>query len=298
MGHIEFEYPIWFIVPFIFLLCIKFCPKRVESIYFPGFKFIKNASSKRAILQHILRFLIVTLIAIALATPLSKSDVELKNDKGHEIALIMDASGSMREYNKFKITKDIVIDFLNKRKHDKIGLTIFADFAYIAVPLTYDKQSMIRLLKRIDVGVAGTQRTALYEALFLSANLFKHSHAKEKVAILLTDGIDNTNSIPLDVALKTAKKYGIKVYTVGVGNQGDFDAKILKKIASDTGGKFFSANSVQKLKAIYSTIDKLEKSDFKAKKYVKKKYYIEYPLIGALILLLVLFFSSYVRGRR
>ena len=295
MGNIEFEYPLWFILPILYLICLKFCPKRVESIYFPGFNYIKSATSSKDIIQKLLWFLTVLAIATTLATPLSKSSVDIKNDKGYEISLLLDASGSMREYNKFGIAKDIIIDFLNKRKHDKIGLTIFADFAYIAVPLTYDKNSMIRLLKRIDVGVAGVQRTALYEALFLSANLFKESKAKNKIAILLTDGVDNTNSIPLNVALKTLKKYEIKVYTVGIGNRGDYDQRVLEKIAKDTGGKFFEANSLQRLKEIYATINKLEKSEFKATRYVKKKYYIEYPLAVAILLLVGIFIYNNFR---
>jgi Ca-activated chloride channel family protein len=200
----------------------------------------------------------------------------------------------MREGNKFGIVKDIVDDFIDKRAHDKLALSIFADFAYVAVPLTYDKKSIKRLLKRIDVGVAGMQRTALYEALFLSSNLFKSSNSKDKIAILLTDGVDNAGTIPMDVAIKTAKKYGIKVYTVGVGNVGDFNPAVLKKIANDTGGKYFFANTVEKLKEIYKTIDKLEKSEIKADKYIKKSYFFQYPLALGIIFLMLYF---YLRNR-
>ena len=157
----------------------------------------------------------------------------------------------------------------------------------MAVPLTYDKKSIKRLLNRIDVGVVG-ERTALYEALFLSANLFKNSKAKNKIAILLTDGENTVNSIPLDVAIKTVKKYGIKVYTIGVGG-GDYNPRVLQYIAKSSGGKFFEARSVDELKRVYETINKLEKSEFKAQKYVQKRYYFEYPLILALILLLALY---------
>jgi len=294
MENIVFEYPYFLAIPLLFLICAKFCKKKSIAIYFPGFKLLESVAKKSNIMQNTLWFLVVVALSIALASPIKKSDVEIKNDKGYEIALLLDASGSMREYNKFNIAKDIIIDFLHKRKHDKIGLTIFADFAYVAVPLTYDKNSMIRLLKRIDVGVAGVQRTSLYEALFLSSNLFKGSKAKNKIAILLTDGMDNTNSIPLDVAIKTAKKYGIKVYTVGLGSVGDYNPQVLEHIAKSTGGKFFNANSVEALKRIYATIDKLEKSKIKATKYVKKSYYFEYPLAFGLLLLLALYFYRYL----
>ncbi|HHD81732.1 MAG TPA: VWA domain-containing protein, partial [Campylobacterales bacterium] len=235
------------------------------------------------------KFLAFTLLLIALASPITEDDVVIKNDQGYEISLILDASGSMQEGNKFEIVKAIVDDFVDQRKHDKLALSIFADFAYVAVPLTYDKKSIKRLLSRIDVGIAG-KKTALNEALFLSSNLFKESKAKEKIAILLTDGINNIDTIPLNVAIKTAKKYGIKVYTVGVGNAGvDFNPAVLQQISNETGGKYFSANTVERLKEIYQVINQLEKSEIKADKYVKKRYHFQYVLALALLFLLSYF---------
>ncbi len=295
MGDLVFEYPVFFLLPLLYLVCARFCKAKNEAIYFPGAQLIKKASKRHSSVESIIKFLIVLGMSTALASPVIKDEVKIQNDKGYEISLIMDASGSMSENNKFGIVKQIVGNFLDKRSHDKIGLTIFADFAYVAVPLTYDKKSIKRLLKRLDVGVAGTSRTALYEALFLSSNLFKNSHAKNKIAILLTDGMDNTGTIPLDVAIKTVQKYGIKVYTIGIGNRGDFDARILQKIATQSGGKFFSANSVERLKEIYQTINKLEKSEIKTNKYIKKRYYFQYPLTFALVLLV---WFLYARNKR
>ncbi len=290
MGNVVFEHPLWLLLPLLYLICAKFCKPRSEALFFPGTAMLRSAVQKSRIGAGVVKFLIVALFSVALASPVVENEVTVQNDKGYEISLIMDASGSMEENNKFGIVKEIVEDFLDKRKHDKIGLTIFADFAYVAVPLTYDKKSIKRLLKRLDVGVAGKQRTALYEALFLSSNLFKDSKSKNKIAVLLTDGMDNTNTIPLDVAIKTIKKYGIKVYTIGIGNPGDFNAQVLQYIAQESGGKFFMANSVQKLKAIYDMIDRLEKSEIKANKYVKKNHYFQYPLAGGLLLLVGFFF--------
>ncbi len=290
MANLVFEYPLWFLLPILYLLCVKFCKSRSEAIYFPASEMLQKTVKKRAILVSFLKFLTVLSFSAALASPVIEDELVVQNDKGYEISLIMDASGSMQENNKFDIVKEIVEDFLQKRAHDKVGLTIFADFAYVAVPLTYDKKSIKRLLKRLSVGVAGTQRTALYEALFLSSNLFKNSKSKNKIAILLTDGMDNTSTIPLDIAVKTVQKYGIKVYTIGIGNPGDFNARVLRYIAQKSGGKFFTANSVAKLKAIYETIDKLEKSEIKADKYMKKSYYFQYPLLFGIFFLVIFFF--------
>jgi len=292
---ITFEYPFVFAILILFVICTLYCKPKIRAFFFPNSNILVQSGAKRSWLLNILKLLTAAALITALASPIKKDELKIENTKGYEISLILDASGSMREYNKFGIVKNIVLDFIKKRKHDKIGLTIFADFAYVAVPLTYDKKSLINLLKQVDVGIAGVQRTALYEALFLSSRLFKTSKAKNKIAILLTDGVDNTNSIPLDVAIKTAKRYGIKVYTIGVGVAGDFNPQVLQKIAKDTGGKYYSATDATKLKQIYSEIDRLEKSKIKANKYIKKSYYFQYPLALGLLLLIVLILVGYRR---
>ena len=197
----------------------------------------------------------------------------------------------MAQLNKFEIVKTIVADFIDQRQHDKLALSIFADFAYVVVPLTYDKKSVKQLLNNINVGIAGQQKTALYEALFASSKLYENSQAKEKVAILLTDGVDNANNVPLEVAINSAKTQGIKVYTIGVGSHGDFNPSVLQQIAQQTGGEYFAANSAAVIKAVYEKINALEKSDLDSNKYNKITYYFQYPLLLALSLLALYFWQ-------
>ena len=289
MDNLLFQYPFAFVALLFYLLCKKFCQERNEQLIFPNMKIFKQVAKGQNYLLLGLEFLAVLLIVIALASPYKQDDVILQKDKGYEISMILDASGSMREYNKFGIVKEIVTEFVDMRKHDKLGLTIFADFSYVAIPLTYDKESIKRLLSRLDVGVAGQSRTALYEALFMSSKLFKESKAKEKVAILLTDGVNNVKNIPLDIAINTAKKYGIKVYVIGVGQQGDYNPNVLEKIAKETGGAFFEADTIEKLKEIYKVINRLEKSEIKVDKFIKKSYLFHYPLTGGIVMMLLYF---------
>lgn len=293
MNQLVFEYPYAFAILPVYAACMLWCKPKGESLYFPGMAILQQASRKSRLGSNIVKFAALFFLVTALASPVKEDEVTVQHDKGYEISLILDASGSMRENNKFGIVKTIVEAFLKERQHDKIGMTLFADFAYVAVPLTYDKQSVERLLKRLEVGIAGVQKTALYEALFLSSNLFKESRSKHKIAILLTDGIDNTGTIPLDVAIKTLQKYNIKVYTIGIGGRGDYDPRVLREIGLKSGGKFFEANSVERLQEVYATINKLEKSEIKANKYVKKSYFFQYPLFaGLLFLLLYLYLRS------
>lgn len=295
MGSIVFEYPWLFVLVALFFVCERFCKAKRQRLIMPNMPMLKKVAQTQSLLINTLKFLMVALLVTALASPIKQDEIVVQNDKGYEISLLLDASGSMEQYNKFGIVKDIVLDFLKKREHDKLGLTIFADFAYVAIPLTYDKKSIHELLQKIDVGIAGKQRTALYEALFMSSKLFKESTSKHKIAILLTDGMDNAGTIPLDVAIKTAKKYDIKVYVIGVGGRGDFDPNVLNTIAKETGGKFYEAGSGERIKAIYDEIDTLEKSEIKANKYIKKHYFYQYSLGAAIV---VMFLYIFARRRR
>ena len=285
MAEWTLEYPLALGLILLYLLCETFCRAKTQRLLFPDTALLRSVAARSGVLQRGMKLLIFALLALALASPIKQNEISARRDKGYEMALILDASGSMRQGNKFDIVKQIVLDFVDRRKHDKLALTLFADFAYVAMPLTYDKESLKQLLSKIGVGIAGVQRTALYEALFMSTKLFKASDAKEKVAVLLTDGVDNTSQVPLDVAIQSAVKHGIKVYVIGVGGRGEYNPQVLHKIAEETGGRFYEAGTVEQLKQVYDRIDTLEKSEFKVNKYVKKQRYFQYPLAAALLLL-------------
>lgn len=293
IGGFEFVYPYAFLLILVYFVCGYFCKENTQKLYFSNITMLKSATKNQHYIVATLKFLIFFFMVLALANPIKKDELQIDNSKGYEISLILDASGSMSEYQKFDITKEILNDFILKRQNDRLALSLFADFAYVAVPLTYDKTALSELLKLIEVGVAGKRQTALYEALYMSSNLFKNSKSKNKIAILLTDGMDNTDSIPLDVAIKRAQKYGIKVYTVGIGGYGDFNQAILNEIAKQTGGKFYQATSKQQIQAIYDEINSLEKSEIKTDKFVRKEYFYQYPLDVAIGLLFI--FMLYTR---
>lgn len=288
---ITFLFPSVLLALFIYPICIYYCKEKAQSIYFSNMLMLKSATKHQGYLLKVLRFLVFFFLVIALANPVKKEDMALNEKDGYEISLIVDASGSMTENNKFGIAKEILTDFIQKRATDRLALSVFADFAYVAVPLTYDKTTFTYLLNLLEVGVAGQRQTALYEALYMSSNLFKGSSSKNKVAILLTDGMDNANTIPIEVAISVAKKYGIKVYTVGIGQTGDFDPLSLKQIADATKGKFYQATTKEELNNIYKEIDTLEKSKIETDQLVQKTYLYQYPLdvaIGLLFILLLI----------
>ncbi|WPE15777.1 vWA domain-containing protein [Candidatus Thioglobus autotrophicus] len=288
----SFEYPYILALFLLALACSWFCQEKKRAIYFPHTQLLSSLTQSSHILMNTLRVLILSTLIIGLASPIKTEQIILDNTKGHEISLILDASGSMASFDKFRIVKEIMLDFISKRTSDKLALSVFADFAYTVVPLTYDKKSVIKMLDNIEIGVAGRRKTALYEALFLSSKLFNHSKSKERVAILLTDGKNNTDSVPLEVAIERAKANKIKVYTVAVGDPRDYNAEVLNYIAKSTGAKFFAANSATSIQNIYQQIDQLEKSDININQYDQKTYYFHYPLSVALALLLIYFWRK------
>jgi len=281
-------YPWVLILVPIYLLCVVYCKPQRQTIYFSNTRLLAQITKSKNIWHEILKFMIVLSMVIALGSPVQKHDIKFDSTKGYEISLVFDISGSMLQSNKFEISKQIVSEFIISRKNDAIALSIFADFAYIASPLTYDTKAVANLLKYLEVGVAGKRKTALYEAIFLSSDLFKKSKSKNKIAILLTDGYDTAKSVPLEVAIEKAKDMDIKIYTVGIGDEYDYDGVVLDNIATQTGGKFFQANSKEKLKEIYNTIDKLEKSKIQTNRYIKYNYYYIYFILLAFVASLIL----------
>jgi Ca-activated chloride channel family protein len=138
--------------------------------------------------------------------------------------------------------------------------------------------------------------TALYESLAQGVNLLKMNKSNSKVAILLTDGYNSPeNSFPFDVAIDLAKKEGIKVYPIGVGNPNEYNRKVLLRIAEGTGGVAFGASSATELLEIYKKIDELEKSEIKNETFTYLNYYYIYPLFIAFISLMLYIF---LRNRR
>jgi len=275
------EYPLVLIIPLIFLICEKYCKPKTEALYFPNASFFTKKINFSLSL-----FLAILFISIALSSPV-KINIFKKNNKGYDILTVLDTSGSMQYQHKLDIAKEITENFAYKRKNDRMGLVIFGNIAYIASPLTYDKKTFSNILKRVYPGIAGSS-TAIYDALFLSSTLFKNSKAKNKIIILITDGMDNASTTPIDLVLNTLKKEHIKVYAIGLGSEVDIQA--LDKIAKSTNGKFYLVRDMDELRKVYKDIDSLEKSNLKTHIVIEKKYYFEYPLfIGILFFIFFLF---------
>ncbi|QOY55372.1 VWA domain-containing protein [Candidatus Sulfurimonas marisnigri] len=271
------------------------------------FVHLQFLSSKRSFLklEWILKVIIFILLCIALASPIVIDKFNPLNRHGKDIVLCIDASGSMNSsgfdfenelgggerLSRFEITKIIAKEFIHKRVSDNIGVVLYGDFAFIASPITYEKEIVSDMLSYLSQGMAG-QNTAIGEAVAMSVRAFKHSTAKTKVIILLTDGEHNSGDISPKEAMELAKAQNIKIYTIGLGNKGESDEKLLEKIADESGGKFYTAVSAKELQSVYEQIDILESSKIKSREYVLKDYYYWIVLFFTLPLLLFLLFRE------
>jgi len=303
---IYFEFPKIAFVIFFFIACETLCKMRLPSIYFPHASQFMKSNIQASKLLFFLKWIGIVMLILALMSPVKDEPYELAPKKGHEIALILDASQSMEARGfdmnnpmatRFDVVKEIVKDFIQKRKNDNIGLVVFGAYSFIASPLTYDEHILSRIVSQLQVGMAG-KYTALYEALAQGVNLLKMTKAKSKVAILLTDGYSTpqVDKIPLDVAIDLAKKEGVKVYPIGIGGPNEYNRAVLLKIAKETGGVAFGASSADELKAVYAKIDALEKSDIKNESFTYKNYYYFYPLFVGLFSLMLYIYLRNKRG--
>jgi Ca-activated chloride channel family protein len=266
-------------------------------------------SAKKSLkhLEWIIKILIFVFLVSALASPILIDKDNPLNRHGKDIVLAIDASGSMNSsgfssqdeeefsnQSRFEITKHIAKEFILKRQSDNVGVVLFGDYAFIASPITYEKDIVVEMLELLTQGMAG-QNTAVGEAIAIGVRAFKHSRAKSKLVILLSDGEHNSGSISPKDAVTLAKQKNIKVYTIAIGKKGEADEALLKEIADNTSAKFFYASNSKELKEVYEEIDALESSKIKSREYLLKEYYYEILLLLALVLLLYLIYRDIKR---
>ncbi|MCX7994849.1 MAG: VWA domain-containing protein [candidate division WOR-3 bacterium] len=298
--------------------------KRTGTLKFSDAQFFKNFKSG-IIYRYItiaMNTSILFFIVLALARPQKGRLYEETETQGVDIMLCLDISGSMQAEdfspkNRLHVAKERAKEFISKRTGDRIGLVIFAVTALTQCPLTTDHKILLDLLDRIDFGII-QDGTAIGMGLATAVARLKDSSAKEKIVILLTDGLNNAGEIDPITAAKLAQAHNIKVYCICVGSKGpvpipfnhpiygkiyvreeiDFDMKTLEEISNLTGGKAFLATDGGALKTIYEEIDRLEPTTFKVSKYTVYSERAQDFMLPAVIMSFVSFFLSATFLRR
>jgi Ca-activated chloride channel homolog len=241
----------------------------------------------------------LVLAILALGRPQSVLRGENADEKGIDLVVVLDLSGSMRalmdaeqthrpqqRLTRLDTAKEVILDFVARRKNDRIGVVVFGRTAYILSPPTLDKSLLSALVSKMELGLIDGNGTAIGDAVGTAVARLRRSSARSKAVILLTDGDSNAGSIAPDYAAHLAQTQGIKVFTVQIGNGDDVDVQdgvdlfgqpkfvrehfpvnpeLLKRMASMTGGDAFVATDKRGLEeSMHAILDKLEKTRFEA----------------------------------
>jgi Ca-activated chloride channel family protein len=296
-----------------------------------------QARSAAGRLLFFLRLLAVGLGIVALAGPrLVDTHVETEA-AGLDIMLALDLSWSMMaldmdtsggHVSRFDIAATVLENFVRKRPHDRMGLVVFSAVPYLASPLTLNHDWLVENLRRMHVGMIQELGTAIGDAIAVSAKRLKAiPDSKSRIIILLTDGDNNQGEIDPLPAAQLAAALGAKVYTIGIGVERPcrlpaFDPgtgrlkldaagnitptlllqpanySVLEKIAELSHANFYRATSRRELQAIYTHLDKLEKTEVKLKRFATYHPLFQWPWLVAFGLLAVELVLANTRYRR
>lgn len=260
-----------------------------------------------------LRALALLLLVLALARPqqgLGPAEVETS---GIDILLGIDVSGSMRALDfeldgerasRLAAVRSVVMDFVQSREGDRIGLVAFAGRPYLVSPLTLDHDWLVQNLDRLEIGLV-EDGTAIGSALAAGTNRLRDREAKSRILILLTDGVNNAGKISPIMAAEAARALGLKVYTILAGTGGevpvpvtdrfgiervvtarvDVDEATLEEVAEITGGRFFRATDTTSLAEIYAEIDQMEKTEATLERFERYRELYPWLVLAALFVL-------------
>lgn len=291
-----FAYPQYL---FLFLLYIPLIVwyimrmrKQQPTIHISTITPLTKVKTYKAYLIHVLfvlRLMTIGFVIVILARPQVKDNWKSSIMNGTDIVLSIDISSSMLamdfEPNRLEAAKEVASRFVAGRESDNMGLVTFAAEGFTAVPMTTDKALLTSYINSIELGLL-EDGTAIGDGLSMAINRIKDGPAKSKSIILITDGSNNTGIVAPLTAANIAKKHNIKVYTIGIGTNGEalfpvddvfgptyvrqkvvIDEPTLQEIAQITGGKYFRATDNQVLKDVFNEIDKLEKTEIDVQKF-------------------------------
>ena len=256
----------------------------------------------------LIRAVVLGALALLIAKPQLVDNKSKVTVEGIDIILVMDVSGSMQfqdyaddQRSRLDSAKEEAIRFIQKRVNDPIGIVIFANDAISRCPLTLDKKILETIVAGLHIGIINHEGTLLSTAMMTALNRLKKSSAKSKIMIVLTDGEPSQGDMDPSVVIETAKKLGVKMYTVGIGSDKDelmmhplfgmvskpkINKELLTLVATKTGGQFFHVRSTQDMRKMYDTIDTLEKQKIETSLF-NNYYDIFLPFVWAVFILML-----------
>jgi Ca-activated chloride channel homolog len=302
------------VVVFVFLYLSGLAGKEA-SIRFSSMDLVETAGARRTtgrrMLCGLMRAAVLLLMVIALCRPQTGYGERQETKFVVDVMIALDTSSSMATLdfhpdNRLTAAKIEARRFTESRPHDRVGLVVFAKNGITQCPLTTDKAALIYLLNNVDLGML-EDGTAIGVGLATAVNRLRESEAKSKVVILLTDGVNNSGEIDPITAARIAKEYGVRVYTIGMGVDGEallpvndpnfgrrlvrvqteIDEKTLREISDLTGGLYFRAKDEKALRQIFKEIDNLEKTEIQVDQYTRYEDHYPWFLWAAFVVLMI-----------
>ncbi len=312
---IEFAWP-WFFYALPLPLLALILPRAVRqeaALRTPNYRALSTLSADARIaskkwLQRWAALLMWLAIVLAGSQPKWVGEPISLPSSGRDLLLAVDISGSMGTEDmmlsntmvpRLTAVKQVVGEFVERRKGDRLGLILFGSQAYLQAPLTFDRNTINTLLMETPLGIAGG-KTAIGDAIGLAVKRLSKRPAENRVLILLTDGVNNIGEVAPLQAAKLAAQEGITIYTIGFGADqmsvsgllfnrtinpsAELDTQTLTEIAELTGGLYQRARSTDELAQIYAALDELEPIEVDQETYRPEKSLFFWPLGSALLL--------------
>lgn len=211
-----------------------------------------------------------------------------------DLLLLVDLSGSMdtqdftdasgNKVSRLTAVKQVLDDFLSRRKGDRVGVVVFGNAPFVLVPFTADLDLCRQLVQEMQVGMAGP-RTVFGDAIGLGVTLFAHSTVPARTMIALTDGNDTASNVTPADAARVARDHKIVIHTVAIGDpsaagEDKLDETALKDVASVTGGGFYRAMDRVQLIDIYRRLDAIETRKIDTVSFSPKRELFWLPLLA------------------
>lgn len=328
MGELRFAEPLWLLglafLPWLLVHHVRHRRSLEGSVQFSSLVALRQVPpSPWTRVRQVLsvgKVLGLACLVAAMARPQSGARIVDVSAEGVDIMLVLDVSSSMQvkdlgPASRLDVAKEVVSRFIAGRRTDRIGMVVFAAESFTQCPLTLDYRVLLDFLGEVRMAEESWDGTAIGMALVNACNRLRDAAkahgGKSQVAILLTDGVNNAGEIDPATAAQVAAAVGVRVYTIGVGAEGrgprqgmrrpqglDFDEQTLRDIALATGGRYYHANSSEKLAQIYDEIGRLETVEVTSQVHLEyTERYVAFLWPG-LFLLLADFLLSHTRFRR
>lgn len=285
---------------------------KTAELYLPSTVEGKSSITLGRIVNFVIGLSAWLLISFAMTGPRRPLKFVPSNIEVNDIFFVVDVSRSMLaddlKPNRLEVAKEQLRKFAALRPTDRLGVIVFSEKVFTLLPLTTDPGLIDQILGSIDIDGQLGSGTNIGDALALAVARGQSSETKNKVIILLTDGVNNVGNMTPIQAAKMAKDYNMKVYTIGLGGKksakipmgrgifgtqyqtipgGSIDTKTLKEISDLTGGRMFMAGTEKILNEILYEIQQLEKTEIQSQgQVVYDELFFPYLFWGILLFLL------------